>query len=146
MDLGGVRSREKYTKIPLCIATAQVSGPETDRIGRPYQFFTVGGLIEMERTGIGWHWFGYGYGNWCSLNSTSDFLINWFFIGHGHGDWHGDWYWNGHSVNPLSSPSFAGFRLFHVSENTRMCTVVMITTSIGWYADTRSCLRLPMLL
>ena len=83
--------------MPLRIATAQVSGPETDRIGRPYQFFTVGGPIETERTGIGWHWFGYGYGNWCSLNSTSDFLINWFFIGHG--EWHGDWYWNGHSVN-----------------------------------------------
>ena len=76
---------------------------KTDRIGRPYQFFTVGGPIETERMGIGWHWFGYGNGNWCSLNSTSDFLINWFFIGHGHGDWHGDWYWNGHSVNvPLS--------------------------------------------
>ena len=73
----------------------QVSGPETGRIGRPYQFFTVGGPIETERMEIGWHWFGYGYGNWCSLNSTSDFLINWFFIGHGHGDW----YWNGHSVN-----------------------------------------------
>ena len=49
--MDGVRSHEKYTKMPQCIAAAQVSGPETDRIGRPYQFFTVGGPIETERTG-----------------------------------------------------------------------------------------------
>ena len=40
--MDGVRSQEKYTNMPHCIAAAQVSGPETDRIGRPYQFFTVG--------------------------------------------------------------------------------------------------------
>ena len=115
-----MRSREKYTKMPLCIATAQVSGPETDRIGRPYQFFTVGGPIETERTRIGWHWFGYGYGNWCSLNSTSDFLINWFFIGHGHGDWHGDWYWNGHSVNvPLASRGIRSLNTLRPRQNGR---------------------------
>ena len=45
-----------------------------------------------------------------------------------------------------SSSSFAGLRLFHVSQYTRMCTVIMITTSIGWHADTRPCLRLLKLL
>ena len=47
---------------------------ETDRIGRPYQFVTVGGPIETERTGIGWHWFGYGYRNYVVWTAPLIFL------------------------------------------------------------------------
>ena len=72
---------------------------DSDGNGRPYQFFTVGGLIETERTLIWWHWIGDWYGNWCSLNTASNLIRKWLLFGHG--DWygHGDGHGDGHSVN-----------------------------------------------
>ena len=72
---------------------------DSDGNGRPYQFFTVGGPIETERTLIWWHWIGDWYGNWCSLNTASNFIRKWLLFGHG--DWygHGDGHGDGHSVN-----------------------------------------------
>ena len=72
---------------------------DSDRNGRPYQFFTVGGPIETERTLIWWHWIGDWYGNWCSLNTASNLIRKWLLFGHG--DWygHGDGHGDGHSVN-----------------------------------------------
>ena len=72
---------------------------DSDGNGRPYQFFTVGGPIETERTLIWWHWIGDWYGNWCSLNTASNLIRKWLLFGHG--DWygHGDGHGDGHSVN-----------------------------------------------
>ena len=72
---------------------------DSDGNGRPYQFFTVGGPIETERTLIWWHWIGDLYGNWCSLNTASNLIRKWLLFGHG--DWygHGDGHGDGHSVN-----------------------------------------------
>ena len=77
---------------------------DSDGNGRPYQFFTVGGPIETERTLIWWHWIGDWHGNWCSLNTASNLIRKWLLFGHG--DWygHGDGHGDGHSVNvPLVS-------------------------------------------
>ena len=68
---------------------------DSDGNGRPYQFFTVGGPIETERTLIWWHWIGDWYGNWCSLNTASNFIRKWLLFGHG--DWYG--HGDGYSVN-----------------------------------------------
>ena len=72
---------------------------DSDGNGRPYQFFTVGGPIETERTLIWWHWIGDWHGNWCSLNTASNLIRKWLLFGHG--DWygHGDGHGDGHSVN-----------------------------------------------
>ena len=72
---------------------------DSDGNGRPYQFFTVEGPIETERTLIWWHWIGDWYGNWCSLNTASNLIRKWLLFGHG--DWygHGDGHGDGYSVN-----------------------------------------------
>ena len=82
---------------------------DSDGNGRPYQFFTVGGPIETERTLIWWHWIGDWHGNWCSLNTASNLIRKWLLFGHG--DWygHGDGHGDGHSVNvPLCRKSTCG--------------------------------------
>ena len=75
---------------------------DSDGNRRPYQFFAVGGPIETERTLIWWHWIRDWYGNWCSLNTASNFIRKWLLFGHG--DWygHGDGHGDGHSVNVAS--------------------------------------------
>ena len=90
--------------VPNCLARRQSvilyrDLQDSDGNGRPYQFFTVGGPIDTERTLIWWHWIGDWHGNWCSLNTASNLIRKWLLFGHG--DWygHGDGHGDGHSVN-----------------------------------------------
>ena len=109
---------------------------DSDGNGRPYQFFTVGGPIETERTLIWWHWIGDWYGNWCSLNTASNFIRKWLLFGHG--DWygHGDGHGDGHSVNvPLVSiVYFISSLLVRYGQGLCRNVRVLLTWSPSWLA------------
>ena len=70
-------------KLCFCIANKQtIKWNQTF-----FQFFMVGGMIEMDLMGIWQHWIEDWYGYWCSLNTASDFIIKWYLLEYG------DWNW-----------------------------------------------------
>ena len=79
----------------ICIATMH----DSDGKKHWYQFFMVGEPVETEWMGIWWCWIGDWYGNWCSLNTASNFISKWLFFGHR--DWYGhrDRHIDRHRVN-----------------------------------------------
>ena len=93
---------------------------DSDGNGRPYQFFTVGGPIETERTLIWWHWIGDWYGNWCSLNTASNLIRKRLLFGHGdwygHGDGHGDGYSVNAALRRVTSAKHSAFKALHLIE------------------------------